>query len=205
MAGTALPRADRVPPGPRRPGGGTAPLPDGRSAPARPRQPEYGPPAYGPPAPRGPAQRPMPARRGRGGRILAVIALIAAVGGLAFGGYKLLHKTAAASTPPPTAPTQTPAVASPAKTVEAYFAAINAQHFRRAWHLVGDKGPSYEAFAKGFAGTSHDTLKIISVSGDVVTAQLLAAQTDGTVKTYQGSYTVTDGVITSSDVQLVSG
>jgi Protein kinase domain len=203
MAGTALPRADRVPPGPRHPGGGTVPLADGRSAPARPRQPEYGQPAYGPPAQRGPAQRPMPVRRGRGGRVLAVIALIAAVGGLAFGGYKLLHKTAAASTPPPAPATQTQAAASPAQTVEAYFAAINAQNFRKAWHLVGDKGPSYEAFAKGFTGTSHDTLKILSVSGDVVTAQLLAAQTDGTVKTYQGSYTVTGGVITSSDVQQV--
>jgi hypothetical protein len=45
---------------------------------------------------------------------------------------------------------------------------------------------------------------IQSVSGDVVTAQLVAQQTNGTVKTYQGSYTVEGGVITRFSVQQVS-
>jgi len=38
----------------------------------------------------------------------------------------------------------------------------------------------------------------------VVTAQLAARQDDGTIKTYQGTYTVIDGVIASSSVQQIS-
>jgi hypothetical protein len=45
---------------------------------------------------------------------------------------------------------------------------------------------------------------ILSTSGNVVTARLAATQTNGTVKTYQGTYTVTNGVISSTDVQRVS-
>ena len=47
-------------------------------------------------------------------------------------------------------------------------------------------------------------MTIQSVSGDVVTAQLAAQQTNGTVKTYQGSYTVKGGVIAQFNVRQVS-
>ncbi len=47
-------------------------------------------------------------------------------------------------------------------------------------------------------------MTIRSVSGDVVTAHLVAQQTNGTVKAYQGSYTVEGGVITQFSVQQVS-
>ena len=47
-------------------------------------------------------------------------------------------------------------------------------------------------------------MTIRSVSSDVVTAQLVAQQTNGTVKTYQGSYTVEGGVITRFNVRQVS-
>jgi hypothetical protein len=42
------------------------------------------------------------------------------------------------------------------------------------------------------------------VSGDLVTAQVTAEQTNGTVKTYQGTYTVTSGVITQFNVRQTS-
>jgi hypothetical protein len=51
--------------------------------------------------------------------------------------------------------------------------------------------------------TARDTLAIVSVSGDVVTARLTAQQTDGTVDTYQGMYTVDSGVIIGFDVLQV--
>jgi hypothetical protein len=41
--------------------------------------------------------------------------------------------------------------------------------------------------------------------GNVVYASLVATQTDGTVKTFQGTYTVVNGVITSTHVRQVSG
>ena len=107
------------------------------------------------------------------------------------------------SAPPTTSPVN-PA-AGPRATVEAYFAAINAHDYRKAWNLGGSNtGQSYQQFVQGFNGTQQDTLTIQSVSGNVVTAGLSALQTDGTVKTFQGTYTVNNGVITSFDVKRTS-
>lgn len=93
----------------------------------------------------------------------------------------------------------------PTDTVRAYIAAINGHHYARAWRLGGrNTGGSYRGFVSGFAGTAKDTLTILSVSGDVVTARLSAGQTDGTVDTYQGTYTVHHGVIIGADVGQVS-
>jgi hypothetical protein len=57
---------------------------------------------------------------------------------------------------------------------------------------------------QGFGTTAKDTLIILSVSGSAVNVELVAQQTDGSVKTYQGTYTVDSGVITGSDVDQVS-
>jgi transcriptional regulator with XRE-family HTH domain len=92
----------------------------------------------------------------------------------------------------------------PAATVRAYVTAINRHHFARAWRMGGrNAGGSYPTFVSGFNGTARDTLTIVSVSGDVVTARLSALQTDGTVNTYQGTYTVHHGVIIGFDVVQV--
>jgi len=93
----------------------------------------------------------------------------------------------------------------PTATVRAYIAAINGHHYARAWRIGGrNTGGSYPGFVSGFAGTAKDTLTILSVSGHVVTARLTAWQTDGTVNTYQGTYTVHHGVITGFDVVQLS-
>jgi hypothetical protein len=92
----------------------------------------------------------------------------------------------------------------PAATVRAYFKAINRHDYGRAWHLGGRyTGSSYAAFVSGFAGTEHDAVTIQSVSGHVVTARLAARQTDGSVKTYEGTYRVSHGVITGFQVAQV--
>ena len=89
--------------------------------------------------------------------------------------------------------------------MRAYYAAINHHRYARAWRLGGrNTGQTYHTFVSGFAGTAHDTVTIQSVSGDVVAAQVVAEQTDGTVKAYQGSYTVAGGVITQFNVHQVS-
>ena len=92
----------------------------------------------------------------------------------------------------------------PAATVRAYIAAINGHHYARAWRLGGrNAGGSYSGFVSGFSGTAKDTLTIVSVRGGVVTARLSARQTDGTVNTYQGTYTAHHGVIIGFDVLQV--
>lgn len=156
------------------------------------------------------------------------LALVAALG---FVGYKFLAGSPQAPSAPPAAaihavthagrstaspgpepsrvapsphrtPRRTPM--RPTATVHAYIAAINGHHYARAWRLGGrNTGGSYPSFVSGFSGTAKDTLTIVSVSGDVVTARLNAQQTDGTVDTYQGTYTVHHGVIIGFDVVQV--
>jgi hypothetical protein len=115
--------------------------------------------------------------------------------------------TASASPAPgPSSPgiaSPTPA-SGPGAVVTAYFAAINGKAYDKAWRLGGSNfGSSYTSFVDGFDTTASDTVTILSVSGNVVTAQLVAQQTDGTAKTFQGTYTVTGGVIASSDIHQV--
>jgi cytoskeletal protein RodZ len=113
------------------------------------------------------------------------------------------HPATVAPTPRPTVPAPTPT--GPAATVRAYIAAINGHHYARAWSLGGrNTSGSYAGFVSGFGTTARDTLTILSVSGDVVTARLTAQQTDGTVHTYQGTYTVDHGVIVGAEVLQVS-
>jgi hypothetical protein len=86
--------------------------------------------------------------------------------------------------------------------VQAYIAAINARDYQTAWQLGGDNlTPTYAQFVAGFASTSSDTVAVGSTSGSVVGVLLTAVQTDGTTKYYSGTYTVTGGVITGSNIQ----
>ena len=164
-----------------------------------------------------------PRRRSRSAVIAGVAAALVVLFFVTAGvTYLVLHRTggtgptaggpassSAAATPstpassgPPTAP---PPPDAPAATVRAYYTAINNHRYARAWQLGGrNSGTTYQDFVSGFATTAHDTVTIQSVSGDVVTAQVTAEQTDGTVKTYQGTYTVNGGVITQFNVQQTS-
>jgi hypothetical protein len=125
--------------------------------------------------------------------------------------------TAAARSSPPAA-SSAPAVASsapapsvspaappgPAATVRAYFAAINDRDYARAWELGGkNTGTTFPAFANGFSSTRHDTVDILAVTGRVVTARVSAWQTDGSVRTYQGTYRVKNGVIARFHVSRI--
>jgi hypothetical protein len=118
----------------------------------------------------------------------------------------LAPTTASAAAPTTASPSASPSVphyATALATVRAYYSAINSRNYARAWHLGGRfTGSSYSTFAAGFQGTAHDKVTILSVTGSVVTARLAAQQTDGSVRTYQGTYWVTDGVITRFAVAL---
>lgn len=108
--------------------------------------------------------------------------------------------TTAATQSPSTSPTA--ALTGQASVVQDYIGAINAHDYGRAWALGGKNlGESYSAFAAGFAGTSRDILKVTNVQGNVVTAELIAIQTNGTRKAYAGTYTVQEGAITQFQIQ----
>ena len=111
--------------------------------------------------------------------------------------------TAAAPAPPTSQPPPTTAAPTdPATVVTEYFSAINAHDYQRAWDLGGKnvQSGSFSSFVQGFSTTAADTVTIVSTTGDTVSMQLDAAQTDGTHQLYAGTYTVQNGVITAASV-----
>ncbi|WIY06346.1 hypothetical protein QRX60_21780 [Amycolatopsis mongoliensis] len=101
---------------------------------------------------------------------------------------------------------QPPAYVAPgdtaeARTVVAYYDAINRRDFATAWSLGGSRiagGGGYTRYVDGFATTSWDTVTVTDVRGSTVSVVLSAVQTDGSTRTFSGTYTVSGGVITGS-------
>ncbi|MFJ9686994.1 excalibur calcium-binding domain-containing protein [Streptomyces bacillaris] len=108
---------------------------------------------------------------------------------------------------PETSPSPSTSAALGAEaTVVAYFDAVNDRDYRAAWELGGKNlAGDYQAFVDGLADTERDTVRILGVQGDTVRAELEALQTDGSLKLFEGTYTVRSGVITSADVREVAG
>ena len=183
------------------PGWGTGSVPPDRAPPG------LRPPAPGTQHPRDhqPATRPRPARRRRGSWVPGALIGLAVVVVLAAAGYKVLHHRSPAPTPSASQTTGASAAGTPALIVREYFAAINRHQYRVAWHLDSGSGQSLAAFEAGYADTKRDKVTILSVRGDVVRARLTALQTDGTVKKFQGTYTVINNIITAADVNPVPG
>jgi serine/threonine protein kinase len=138
--------------------------------------------------------------RGRGLALAVVVALACLVGaaGVAFA---LSHRHN--GSPPAATNSVSPPQAKPAHVVREYFWAIN-HHFYKIAYELSNRSESFATFRAGFVGTALDTVTIDSVTGDEVTAHLVARQTDGTEKIYQGTYTVVNGAISSSDIQQVN-
>jgi serine/threonine protein kinase len=136
------------------------------------------------------------------GRALATVLVLACVIGIAGIGYALSHHHNGA---PPAAASQVPPVgqARPAYVVREYFWAINHRRYQLAYEL-SNQSESFATFRAGFVGTAYDAVTIKHVSGDVVTAKLIATQIDGTDKVYEGTYTVINGAISSSDIQQLN-
>ncbi|UGT69363.1 hypothetical protein LTT66_03915 [Nocardia gipuzkoensis] len=97
--------------------------------------------------------------------------------------------------------TQAPAT-GPARTVTAYFDAINRRDYGRAWELGGrNLDTSYEHFVAGLSTTAHEAVRITSESGDIVHIELSARQTDDSMRTYTGYYVVRDDVIVDAVIR----
>ncbi len=158
------------------------------------------------PAPTAPRPRTRKRRRGPGAT-LGVAAGIIVLVALAALGYKLLGTSKATNSGadngvPPVTQTATPT--APAAVVRAYFAAINHHNYDLAWRLGGKHaGKSRAQFVSGFVGTAHDSVRILGQSGDSVRARVIARQTNGTRKIFQGTYQVIDGAIVHSHIRPV--
>jgi hypothetical protein len=101
---------------------------------------------------------------------------------------------------------QPPAYVAPvdtaaARTVIAYYDAINRRDFATAWSLGGSRiagGGGYTKYVNGFETTSWATVTVTDVRGSTVSVVLSAVQIDGSTRTFSGTYTVSGGVVTGS-------
>lgn len=103
--------------------------------------------------------------------------------------------TQTATTPPPPPPT------TPRQVVTAFYDAINAHQYRRAYELNQFvHNTPFATWKQGYNTTQHVSVTFGSTSSDVVSITLTALHTDGTYKYYQGSYTVQNGVIVNASI-----
>ena len=105
---------------------------------------------------------------------------------------------------PPAAPT-TP-LTNAGAVVQQYYQDITDHNYAAAWALGGRNiaGESYDQYVAGFATTASISLGTVSeFGGSQVRAVLYATQTDGTVKVYEGTYTVSGGALVGASIRQI--
>ena len=111
--------------------------------------------------------------------------------------------------PPPAqsapAPAQAPSpgLSDPVAVVTQFYADITARNYGAAWALGGDNiaGTSYANWVAGYGTTTAISVTAAEDFGsDQATASISAAQDDGSVLSYSGTYTVQNGVIVSAQI-----
>ncbi|HEX6450322.1 MAG TPA: hypothetical protein VF060_12780 [Trebonia sp.] len=112
---------------------------------------------------------------------------------------------AVSPTTPPTAPQ--PSLTDASAVVSQFYADISGGDYQGAWNLGGDNigGMPYPQWVAGYSTTASISIGTISSFGPgQVDAEIVATQDDGTVRTYEGTYTVEDGVIVSANIVQTS-
>ena len=96
----------------------------------------------------------------------------------------------------PVAPT------TPRAVVNAYYRDLNLHHYLAAYRLNPSVhlNQTYSQFKAGYNTTQHDYVTITGISGDVVSLNLTAQHTDGTLLYFSGTLTVRHGKIVVSNV-----
>lgn len=105
-------------------------------------------------------------------------------------------------TAPPAAPR--PHLTNASAVVSQYYQDITDHNYAAAWALGGSNiaGTTYDRWVAGFGTTQNITLGTISEFGaSRVHAILYATQTDGTLKTYAGDYTVAYGILAGASIR----
>jgi hypothetical protein len=101
-------------------------------------------------------------------------------------------------------------VADNEAVVRQYYQDINSHDYASAWAMGGSNlngGTGYDAWVAGYATTSWDSLSTWQYypGSNAVQVTITATETDGSVRTYAGSYTVSNGVITGGNLEQTSG
>ena len=108
----------------------------------------------------------------------------------------------APAAPAPAAPA--PAYSNPTAVVAQFYQDITDHDYAAAWSLGGQNlsgGTGYTAWVAGYATTASIYLSTYGTwSNGTVWANITATQSDGSVRPYYGTYTVSDGVIVAANI-----
>ena len=105
-------------------------------------------------------------------------------------------------------PFQAAPAASPKAIVDRFYQDLNAHHYRAAWQLGGSNlngGSGYSTWVAGYATTASIDASTVQNSDGTVSVSITATQTDGSVKTYAGTYTVANGAIAAANITQTGG
>ncbi|MGW4803753.1 hypothetical protein [Kitasatospora sp. NPDC004272] len=113
------------------------------------------------------------------------------------------------ATPNPTVTVTTakggnPTLTNATAVVTQYYEDITNHDYAAAWALGGKNigGSDYDGWVKGYATTAKIYLGTSSEFGSgQVRAVIYAVQTDGSTKTYEGTYTVSGGLLVSASIR----
>ena len=87
--------------------------------------------------------------------------------------------------------------------VSQFYQDITDQNYSATWALGGDNiaGTDYASWVAGYSTTASISVGTFSGFGsNQVRASLSAQQSDGSVNTYEGTYTVSGGVIAAASI-----
>ena len=108
---------------------------------------------------------------------------------------------------PAPAPAPQPQMTNASAVVMQFYQDLSNHDYADAWSLGGDNigGSDYSGWAAGYATTASITVTSYGTWSDgTVWADISALQTDGTTRTYSGTYTVANGVIVSANITQTS-
>jgi hypothetical protein len=106
-----------------------------------------------------------------------------------------------------TQPVQATRGASAKAVVDQFYQDLNARDYQAAWQLGGSNvsgGVGYSAWVAGYGTTASISASTVQDSAGTVSVNITATQTDGSVKTYAGTYIVSNGVIVSAHITQTS-
>jgi hypothetical protein len=113
--------------------------------------------------------------------------------------------TVRAIAPPNSTVTIRPVITDPGAVVQQFYADISAHDYLAAWNLGGKNlagGASYDSWVAGYSTTKSIGVSSFNDTGsNTVFADIAATQTDGSFRSYSGTYTVHNGVITSANIK----
>ena len=116
-------------------------------------------------------------------------------------------KTIYVTPPAPQAPAPAQRFTSALAVVTQFYQDINDHSYWGAWNLGGKYigGQGYSSWVAGYSTTASVAMYSSSDWGSgKVTTYLSAVQTDGSTRTYYGTYYVSNGVITSASIAQTS-